>query len=86
MTEITFMEMLKALVSVNAIISQYDRVSGLRPSASILKKIPNITFQKLDLFPPSYEWETSTLLGALDRANINLLATHVSITTAKYIR
>jgi hypothetical protein len=41
----------------------------------------------LDLFPSAGEGarETPTLLGPLERANLNHWTTYVSITTAKYI-
>jgi hypothetical protein len=38
-------------------------------------------FWKLDLFPSS-EGETPTLLGPLERANLNHWQTHVRFTTA----
>jgi hypothetical protein len=47
-------------------------VFGLCPSSGILE-IKNTTFRKLDLFPSSGERdrETPTLLGPLERANLN---------------
>jgi hypothetical protein len=39
----------------------------------------------MDLFPSSGEWEgTTTLLGPLERANLNQLPAYISITTATY--
>jgi hypothetical protein len=47
-------------------------VFGLCPFSGILTKLENTTFRKLDLFPSSgYGWETATLLGPLERANLN---------------
>jgi hypothetical protein len=46
------------------------------------KKLENITFLKLGLFPSSDEGETLTLLGPLERANLNHWTTYVSIATA----
>jgi hypothetical protein len=44
-------------------------VFGLCRSSIILK---NTTFRKMDLFPSSHDvWETPTLLGPLERANLN---------------
>jgi hypothetical protein len=59
------------------------RFFELCPSFGILKKIlGNTTFQKLDLFASSGGGKTSTVLGPLERANLNHLTTYVSITTA----
>jgi hypothetical protein len=59
------------------------RVFGLFPSSGILKTQKNTTFRKLDLFPSSGEgWETPTLLGPLEIANLSHWTTYVSITTA----
>jgi hypothetical protein len=56
-------------------------VFGLCPSPGILK---NRTFRKPDLFPSSGEgWETPTLLGPLERANLMHSTAYVSIITAK---
>jgi hypothetical protein len=38
---------------------------------SVFQKLENTTFWKLDLFPSSGERETPTLLGPLERANLN---------------
>jgi hypothetical protein len=45
---------------------------GLCPSSDIPKNTKNTTFRKLDLLPSAGEgWETPTLLGPLERANLN---------------
>jgi hypothetical protein len=54
-------------------------VFGLCPSIGIIK---NRVFRKPDLFPSSSKWETSTLLGPLERANLNHWTHHFSITMA----
>jgi hypothetical protein len=54
-------------------------VLGLRPSSGILKELENTKFRKLDLFPSSDERgrETPTLLGPLERANLNHWTTYI---------
>jgi hypothetical protein len=50
--------------------------------SSVIKK--NTTFRKLDLFTTSGEgWETPTLLGSLERANLNYWTTCISRTAAE---
>jgi hypothetical protein len=45
---------------------------GLYPSSGISKLLENTTFRKLVLFPYLSEWrQTPTLLGPLERANLN---------------
>jgi hypothetical protein len=47
-------------------------VFGPWPSPGILKTQKNTLFWKLDMLPSSGEgWETPTLLGLLERANLN---------------
>jgi hypothetical protein len=56
-------------------------ISGLCPSSIILKN--KTMFRKLDLFPSSGERrETPTLLGSLERANLNHCETHVEVEVA----
>jgi hypothetical protein len=52
-------------------IIQDHWVSGFRPSSGILNTKKRTTFRKLDVFQPSDEGETLTLLRSLERANLN---------------
>jgi hypothetical protein len=49
--------------------TQNDWVFGLCSSAAILET-RNMTFRKLDLFPSSGKGKTPTLLGSLERTNV----------------
>jgi hypothetical protein len=55
-------------------------VFGLCPSSGILKTKKITMFRKLNLFASSGEWwETPTLLGPLERANINHWAIYINL-------
>jgi hypothetical protein len=55
-------------------------VFGLCSSSGNLETKKNTTFRKLYLFPSSVEdWETPTLLGPLERANLSHWITYVNI-------
>jgi hypothetical protein len=56
-------------------------VLRLYQSSGFLKKLEKTTFRKLDLFLSSDEGG-DTLLGPLERVNLNHWTTYVSITTA----
>jgi hypothetical protein len=61
---------------------QFDSFSRTLSIFRYSKKLESTKFRKLDLFPSSGKGETPTLLGPLERANLNHWTTHISITTA----
>jgi hypothetical protein len=62
--------------------TQNHWVFGHCSSPGILEIRKQNVFRELDLFPSSGEGETHTLLGPLERADLNHWTTHVRFTTA----
>jgi hypothetical protein len=57
-------------------------IFGLCPLSSILKSLRSQRFGNWICFHPQVGGETPALLDTLERANLNYLATHFSITAA----
>jgi hypothetical protein len=54
-------------------IQYTSRITGFSDSVHrpVVYKLENTVFRKLDMFPSAGEWETPTLLGPLERSNLN---------------